>query len=167
MKFFFTKNGLPGSVAIRWGLGEDCSHMAIGFFDCVFESRMEEGARGSSYADFLRRNTIVHQLSTKNEDREWEMAVYNSVLKNCDGKRYDKGAIAFWAVAALGKKLFGLPQPEKNPWGKRGEHYCVEIIRGSEGLLDKKLGTDFGKRDVEMISPYQAFQILRKSPALW
>jgi hypothetical protein len=141
--------------------------MALGFFNGVFESRMEEGARGSSLKDFLSRNTVVHTLTLKDPDPEWEMALYNSVIKNCDGKRYDKGAITFWAVAALGKKLFGLPQPEKNPWGKKGEHYCVEVIRGSEALLDKKLGTDFGTRDVEMISPYQAYLLLKKSPRLF
>ena len=99
--------------------------------------------------------------------RVFEKALYESIRQTTDGKKYDRGAIGFWAVAAIGKKLFGLPQPEKNPWGKRGEHYCVEVLRGSEKILDKYLGTSFAGRDLEMISPYQAYLILRESKRLW
>jgi hypothetical protein len=167
MRFYFTKNGLPGSKAIMWGLGEDCSHLAIGFDDFVIESRMGEGCGEAPKWEFLKRNKVVHTLTLKDPDPNWEASLLKSVRMNTKGKKYDKGAIAFWAAAALGKKLFGMAQPHKNPWGKKGEHYCVEILRGSEKILDGHLGTDLGKLDLEMLSPYQAYLVLKKSPLLW
>lgn len=168
MRFYFTKNRLIGSKAIMWGLGEDCSHMAIGFEDrgIVIESRLDHGVGEDSEDAFRARNTIVHQLTLKSSHLPFENELRQSLNKGL-GKRYDGGAMVFWTLAALGKKLLGRPLPHKNPWGKRGEHYCVEIIRGSEAILDAHLGTDFGKRDVEMISPFQAYKILAASPKLW
>jgi len=166
VKFLWTKNNLIGSKAIRWGLGEDCSHFAIMFEapEAVFESRLESGCGRDTLSAFLKRNTVVHCVVLKEKDPIFSGALLESLSKNALNCRYDKGAILFWAVAALGKRMFGMPLPQKNPWGKNGEHYCVEIVRGSEGILDQKLCTQFSKYDIEMVSPHMAYEEIANSP---
>lgn len=168
MIFLFTKNNLIGSKAIRWGLGNDCSHFAIMFEspEAVYESRLESGCGRDTVAAFLKRNRVVHSLELTKTDSVFEKNLRDSLEKNSMNCRYDSGAILFWAIAALGKRLFGLPLPQKNPWGKGGEHYCVEIIRGSEHILDDYLGTDFSSVDIEMTSPHMAYLKLRNSKKL-
>jgi len=168
MKFLWTKNNLIGSKAIRWGLGEDCSHFAIMFEspEAVFESRLESGCGRDTVSAFLKRNTVVHALEPVTKSVLFERDLFRSLEKNALNCRYDSNAIFFWAVAAFGKRLFGMPLPQKNPWGSRGEHYCVEIIRGSESLIDNQFGTEFGLVDVEMTSPHMAYKMLSASKKL-
>lgn len=172
MRFLFTKSNLWGSRLIRWGLGEDVSHVAVQLdlpnfgTPIVVESRLDQGVIASPLAAFLERNQIVHELVLDVPNAAFEELLYLSLQKNAVGRRYDQKGFAFWIAAVLAKKALGRKVPSTNPWGTRKDHLCVEIVRGSERVLEDGLGISLGEIDFEMTSPRGLMWILAKSPRL-
>lgn len=172
MRFYFTKSNLAGSKFIRWGLGEDCSHFAMGFDlpgfsqPQVVESRLDKGVFAHNLTGLLELNTIVHELRLREPDPSFEEKLFQSMMKHAVGRKYDAKAFYFWIAAGFVKRAFGSKLPHKNPWGTKRDHLCVEIIRGSELVLEEGLGMSLKGIDFEMTSPYGLLQILASSPRL-
>lgn len=169
MKFHFTTTGYIYSRLIRWGLGEDCSHFAIEFDKIegkpvVVESIVEKGVRECSSKKFLKENKVVHSLEYIGE-HSIDSMFYDCVNMHAK-ESYDVSAILYWALAAIAKKSVGLEKPKENPWGSDRSKYCVEILDGCEILIKQYLGVNVSKIDWEMVSPMEAYKILRKSDKL-
>lgn len=162
MRFYFTKNNLIGSKAIRWGLDEDCSHFAFGSDNpyTILESRLETGFGKSNYESFHNRNSVVHCLevhATPDQGR----ALYDRIVSNCAGKAYDQNGVLWWTWVAFTRKVFGRPKPTVNQWQDKHKFYCVEILIGVEDLLKEMLGVDV---ILSMMTPHDLFLKLKESP---
>lgn len=172
MRFLFTKSNLLGSKTIRWGLGQDCSHVAFevtpsGFADpVVIESRLDRGVFAHDLPGLLKVNEIVHSLRLVAPNPAFEDALFESLIKNAVGRKYDRKAFFFWIGAAIAKRALGRSMPTKNPWGTRRDHLCVEVIRGSERIIEDGLGISLSGIDFEMTSPLDLMHILARSPRL-
>jgi len=168
MIFFWTKSSKIGSRLIRWGLGEDCSHFAIGFFEDsndprVLESRLENGVRDVSFSEFISDGKkIIHAIQWPEIGVE-ENRVYTYIKNEIEGRPYDAPAVIFWALAGIKRKLFGGGFPIKNDWGRDELFYCVEIVSAMPRDLLEDFGLEFLKDDIEMMSPHQVFDELRFS----
>lgn len=166
MRLVFLKSKLPLSVAIRWLLGEDCSHFAL-VFDTpagglLFESNLL-GTHPKFYKTELASTTLVHEvplpLSVGDED-----AVWDAVVARFDGRGYDWGAFFYFAWRAVLKKLLGLPLPMKNPWAKPGTELCVEVFQAVKKYTTLKNVP----LDLSMTSPHELYGYLsgtRQLPA--
>jgi hypothetical protein len=171
MEFLFVKSGKVGSQLIRWGLGEDCSHFAVRFDlmpkPVLIEARGDTGrVQGTTdLAPFYRDQTIVHRLMLAHADMNFEKALYRTMYPRV-GECYDYKAMAFWTVAVAARRLFGLPAPTENKWGSRTDHYCVEVLQGSEPVLKQYLGVDLMKIDLEMTSPFGLYRLLKSCSLL-
>lgn len=168
MKFLFTTTDHLYSKLIRWGLDEDCSHFAVQLDmptrSVIMESVIEKGVCSGSVEDFYKSNTVIHSLEYVG-DKYVDSLFYDCVYRHYK-ERYDTTAIAFWALAAATKKLFGSKQPWYNPWDMENRHYCVEVLDGSELLMSQYLGIDTSLVEWGMTSPHECFEILKKSGKL-
>lgn len=169
MLFLFSRNNLPGSRAIRWGLGEPVSHFAMSFdesptgYGILFHAHFS-GVTIEWFDDWQRRNEIVYAFAPKSVPDLWsEEQVYQIFARRFYGKKYDGFGMAFWIKAILEHKLLGRPIPTENGWGEPLKYLCYEIYEGFNSLpfLElPKIAPD------EMITPYQLKLRLEKSPFL-
>lgn len=166
IRFLFTRSNLVGSRAIRQALNEDCSHFAFEHNGQVIESRIEAGVKERPLAEFTKVNYVVHSLTLREPNKEFEKRLTESIIEHGQGYPYDAKAICFWAAMILAKRWFNRPLPSSNQWGTMGAHTCVEILRGSERLAGEYLLVDLLSRELEMTSPHMLYKILRKSPFL-
>lgn len=168
MRFLFTTTEKIGSRLIRWGLDEDCSHFALELTlptrKVIIESTMGVGVHRESVDQFLAENKVIHSLEYiggEPVDQLW----YDCANRHY-GERYDTTAIAFWALAAAGKKFLGMKDPWYNPMDMDNRHYCVEVMDGSELLCSQYLGIDTTNVDWGCTSPHECYEILKKSSFL-
>jgi hypothetical protein len=154
MRILWTKSAHVGSKVIRWGWGEDCSHVAVAFGPRVYESRLQTGVVETRLKDFLARNTIVHEWTLP--FRPSEDAAAEVVIRAKQGCRYDAKAILWWSVCALGRRAFGIGSTKHNQWGDRSQYYCVEILEGLESMLG------IPDVDLQMERPHTLWALLSK-----
>ena len=162
MRHLWTKSSKWGSRLIRWGLDEDCSHYALEFFSergdkaLVIESRFPSGPRIRTREQFLKKNTLVHEVNYPLSVED-ETNIFHDAIGHLFGLKYDFKAVLFFAYAAFLKKFFDVPLPRYNPWGTDTMAYCSEIIF----LLDHEFDQfDFSCLDSDMISPHMTFELI-------
>lgn len=167
MIFIWSTNGKAGSRLIRWGLGHDCSHFAVGFFEedearaVVVESRLDGGVLVCPLSNFLHRNKVVHILqapSTRSED----CALYDDLTKLTKGMSYDYPAILYWLWVGICRKFFGIEGLDKNLLDQENMLYCVEVLSVLSHYLSE-LGVE--EDDFSMVAPHEAYELLSESGA--
>lgn len=129
MHFLFVKNGLPGSRLIRWGTGEDCSHVAI-LFDAggmVFHSYLT-GIKKETKSRFMSKYRVVYEVSfpftsPDDDERAYELMMDSVPVKNS----YDYGALTYFTYRAALNKLFGIDYPRLNAWQDDEGFLCTEL----------------------------------------
>lgn len=169
MIFLFSRNGLPGSKLIRWGLDEPVSHFAMSFdesptgYGIVFHAHFT-GVTIEWFEDWQNRNEIVYAFTTKSPlELNQEERIYQVFARRFYGRPYDNIGMAFWIKTILEHKLLGKPIPTENKWGDPMKYLCYEIYEGFNAL--PFLGLPKVAPN-EMITPYQLKQRLEKSPAI-
>ena len=170
MIFFWTKSDKIGSRLIRWGLGEDCSHFAIGFFEDsgdprVLESRAETGVKDSKLSDFLADGKEIVHAEQFFDLGDNEKVIYDAMRSELEGARYDKIAVCYWLCVGLRLRLFGAKIPLRNAWGRDELVYCVEIAQVIPGIL-YEIGIDVSTFDLEMTSPHGFYDMVKETGAL-
>ena len=171
MIYYFTKNKLVGSKLIQWGLDDDCSHFAIGFWNhewsLIVESTLHGGFNLCWKSDFLKRNTVVHALRLA-RDGKFEGEQYRAVCSKLHGKSYDYKGVLFWSAVALGHKLGMVTKDEidgfNNRWADRNSVYCVEVLGAQRELLNS-LGFPVGLLDYQQMRPHKAYKLLVETGA--
>lgn len=162
--FLWTKNNLPGSKLIQWGLDEPVSHFAILSDNVVLESRLETGYAMDSYEAFKKRNTLVYALKyNSSPGSAFQLELQKSIHEHCQGTSYDTNGVLWWAMAAIRRKIFGIKPPSYNQWQDKHRFYCVEILTGSEKIILDYLGV---KVEPQVQTPYGLYLYLKRSKQL-
>lgn len=159
MKLIWTKSKKPLSVFIRWGLKEEVSHFAMVFQGKVVYQSNLLGCGLEWYFTFKKSCTIVYEidlpLSADKEDQVWQ-----AMCDSTDGDGYDYPAFAYFCWRAVLLRLFKIPLPSRNKWGKSNEYICVGLAKKLPEWLVPAV-KDIP--DSEMVSPAQLLRIFETS----
>jgi len=171
MKLYWTRADKIGSRLIRWGLGEDCSHVVVRLDlsdgPHYYESTIDKGVHETTFDEFTDSHDVVHEISLKEYHSTFEQAM-STLLKRKVGKsHYDWKAISFWAIAAMAKRWWGQVPPRVNMWDEPGANFCVEILEGSQTLFGEHLGIEFPWPNLSMTSPHRLYEFLSTSKKFW
>lgn len=142
-----------GSQIIRNVLEEPISHIAFVFDDkLVFHSNIK-GVNALWAGDFLKHNRVFcyknFDLSLNDEEQ-----LYQTLIQ-FDNKEYDKMAFAYFAYAALKRKFFDIPLPEKNPYNDKDKYLCTELASVLPDFVFYKKENPFKNKQLSIITPYQ------------
>lgn len=150
IQIVFTKNNSCLSKLIRWLSNEPVSHAAI-IFDkkIVFESNLY-GTHPKWFCSFIKKNIILLSLDLK-MTLEQEEDIYLQIPQY-DAKPYDFGALFYMIYRGLLYKLFNLPIPRTNLFGREDQFLCVELAK----ILDPTL------ENLDTITPYQLYLKLKE-----
>lgn len=167
MVFYFTRSKKIGSRIIQWGLDDDCSHFAFGFFgnhdfSLIIESTMGGGFHIGWLKDFKKRNIISHALELdlhhKIEDEQ-----YKHICNILHNSKYDYKGVLFWSLIALRYKMNLISKDEmdgfNNRWADRNSIFCVEVLKAQRVMLET-IGVDTSFLDRQNIRPHRAYQLL-------
>lgn len=171
MIYYFTSNKLVGSRLIKWGLDDDCSHFAVGFWNhdyaLIVESTMGSGFRLSWLSDFKKRNKIVHALRYE-VDNAFDGDHYKKICGHLHGSKYDYKGVLWWFVIGLLYKLKIITKEKldtiKNQWADRNSVYCVEVLKAQKEFLESK-GFDMSGLNIQNLRPHKAYELLLKTEA--
>lgn len=153
MKLLFTKNNLPLSKLIRWGLKEPCSHFVIEFDNkIVFHSNLM--GTHIQWSETFRKNSEVVCSINYDLPLEQEEAIFQSILNKADGKGYDFKAFAYFIWRAFLYRVFGCTFPKRNKWEEDGKFLCTGLsVELPLDVFPKMKGVE----DPEIVSPYQLY----------
>lgn len=161
MKLIWTRNSSPLSQLIRWGLQEPVSHFAIVFDNKIVFHANLYGAHIEWYNTFRKNNEVVlekdYPLSLEQEE-----LVYQSIIDRLDGSRYDIRALIFFVTAIAANRYLGLAMPARNHFQSSDALLCTALVQSLPSWVVPNLKTLEGK-DLEIISPYQIYQVANGS----
>lgn len=153
MKIIFTRNSLPFSKFLRWGLKEPVSHMAIVFDDkIVFHSNFK-GVHIEWFETFKKSNEVVFEIII-NMNLEDEERLYQRVITAYDGKSYDYTGLLYLLYHMILNKVFKKQLPTDNKWASNNNYFCIELLNLFEQIT---IGTN-----VEVSTPYQVYKLLKE-----
>lgn len=157
MKLIWTKNNLPLSVLIRWGLKEPVSHFAIVFDDKIaFHSNLA-GCNVEWFSEFKKHSEVFLEID-KYLPIEIEEKVYQSIIDKNVEKTYDFGAFLYFLWRGILFRFFGKQIPKLNKWSNNNQLICT----GLASELPKEHFPELeGVLDTEMLSPYQLYLKLK------
>jgi hypothetical protein len=160
MKILFVKSNKFGSRLIRWGLGEDCSHVAV-WFESLKKALHSYGAGITelSEEDFFKINTIVHQIPVSIPSEE----IFYYAFKAATAKiPYDYSALCYFAYRGCLKKFFNVPFPKENALDKRSKFLCTEAIYAFLDIYSLETHhTILVNSVLSITSPYQLYLYLK------
>lgn len=152
MKLVFTKNDLPVSKLIRWGLNEPVSHFGIVYGNLIFHINFL-GAHIEYYPTFEKHNEIVFEIESKMPLHEAK-ALFWEIIASYDGTSYDFTGFLYFGWRGILYRFFHIPLPEKNKWQNPAAHLCVQLAKH----LPEKYFRGISKiPDHEAVSPYKLF----------
>lgn len=164
MRLVFVKADLIGSRIIRWGTGEDVSHVAIisDAFKLVIHS-YGYGVQVDALSHVLEKYKIVHSIDVPmSTHNEFLMLEY---LKQFDHEAgYDYGALTYFTWRAFLHKVFRVPYPTFNSWEDTDKFLCTEaayiFLEAYALFLNKTIIID---KNISMLTPYQLYLQLKEA----
>jgi hypothetical protein len=157
MKLIWTKNKMPLSWLIRWGLDEPVSHFAIVFDGrIVFHSNLF-GVHLKWFDTFKKSQEIVFSIDIK-LPLEQEEQVYLDIIGTQDGQSYDYCAFFYFMWRGFLRKFFGIPMPLKSFANQKKAFLCTELAFAILNLLklnEKDL-------DLSITSPFQLYLLCKR-----
>ena len=156
MKLLFTKNNLPVSLLIRWGLSEPCSHMAFCFDNKLVIHSNFLGLQINWLDRFMRGNTLVDSVDIE-LDLETEESVYLALLAQYDGSSYDWLAFFSFILAAFKFKFFNVEMPKVAIISDKKSFICTETAYA----LPKKYLEALKNKDLAIMSPNQIRLVIK------
>lgn len=157
MRLLATKNKLPLSVLIRFGIQEEGSHVIAGFWGSTAIHSNLVGVRLEYLPYLLKQHTIVKELDLPLKP-QYEREVYNSILSVAYKNDYDIPGLLFWAYRIILKRLFGRPLPVKNLWSKDGLYLCTGIVAAAPAWL---IG-ETCQKEFEMKTPLAVLEVIEE-----
>lgn len=158
MKIVFTKNDLPLSKLIRWGLKEPVSHVGLVYGNIIFHINLL-GAHIEYLPTFEKHNEIVFSIDT-NMPTHIAKVVFWHIVGAHDGLAYDFSGLLYFIWRGFLWRFFGLPFPEKNALDNPGAALCVKIV---EYLPKEYYPRNPDIKDIEMVSAYKLFKALSET----
>lgn len=157
MRLIWTKNKMPLSWLIRWGLDEPVSHFAIVFDDrLVFHSNLF-GVHLEWFNTFKKHQEIVFQINVS-LPLEKEERVYLDILGQHDSKPYDYLAFIYFMWCGFLRKFFNKEMPKRSQLNNTGAYLCTElafVILNLLKLEEKDL-------DLSITSPFQLYLLCKR-----
>jgi hypothetical protein len=137
LKILWVKSNLIGSRLIRWGLGIDCSHVALWFEDVrlIYHS-YGKGMHEVDPTEFFKINTTVHSIDLTCD----EFAIYSEFSAAVVDIEYDYSALAYLAWRGSLKKFLGVPFPQKNLLQHDSKYLCTEALYAFFEIYAKHTG---------------------------
>lgn len=160
MKIIEVKSHSILSVLIRWAFNSKGSHILFSFDNdkWVVHSNLI-GVNIRLYENYMKKVTIVDSIDYQNLGLEGEEAIFQGLLKETSEQPYDYPGFAYFTWRAMLYKLFKIPLPKKNKWGKAEMHICTEMI----GRLPVWLTMVPKDIDLGITTPDMAMQILKEA----
>jgi len=168
MMFLFSTSDKIGAKAIRWALDEPCSHFAIVFderedgYGVVFHSHLS-GVQFDWFRSWHTQNKIVYALRPKSVQLLEEERIYQAIVSQFYGKRYDAAAFVEFGVRALRRKLFGTAIPARSSFGQKDAYLCTEI---APALQQAKPEYFSAPLTGDLTTPYALFNNMNSSKDL-
>lgn len=138
LSILFSKNKKIGSKLISWASGiitplcPTPSHVAILVNNkWVFQSTLEKNVHIMSYKEWI---TINEQLYKIDMQDEYEFSQIKTIFRSLEGKKYDWGGIAYYAIRWSLNQGFGLRMPHTNIFQSKDKYFCCEVA----GILLKQ-----------------------------
>lgn len=158
MIFLFTRKNTIFSKLIRLFTGEEISHFVLYFddIDIVFHS-FRKGVEIDWYKRFSKNYEIVYRLEAKSVD---DKKVYKQIIDKYLGRPYDIGALVFWTVIILAKRMFGYAY-NTNLWGSKKALLCTELVRAVKEL--DVINDIVWPEKLDMLTPKELFILLKES----
>lgn len=157
MRLLWTKNKMPLSWLIRWGLDEPVSHFAIVFDDrLVFHSNLF-GVHLQWFDTFKKSQQIVFSINL-NLPLETEENVYLDVIGRQDSKPYDFRAFMYFMWCGFLRKFFNKEMPKVSSMNDNNAYLCTELAFAILNLLkleEKDL-------DLSITSPFQLYLLCKR-----
>jgi hypothetical protein len=154
LKKIITKNSLPGSKLIQWGLNEPASHFAVVFDNKLVLHSSFRGVHLRWYPHFINEYNVVDLI-----ELNWSLAkeekIYQAMLNCSEGQGYDWKAFSYFFWRGLLKKFFKVPIPDTSPFKDGKDFLCTEIAY----KLPREL---VGGLDLGITSPYRLFSIIKE-----
>jgi hypothetical protein len=125
MRIIAVKSNAIGSRFIRWGIGEDASHLAIAFNDNTFLHSYLNGVELLTLPEFEKHKYIETDsvLLTVSDEKLFKEKMIRKLVK----ADYDYGAFIYFGYRAALKKLFRVKMPQTG-FDDRDRFICTEVI---------------------------------------
>jgi hypothetical protein len=115
-----------GSKIIRWGVGEEASHLAVEFPRGEVIHSTLGGTRKMSAVEFHEHYRVVKECSFPDGK---DVAMVQALMwAGLQDRAYDRPAFVFFAWRAFMRKFFSVPFPKRNYWESKDLYLCVEVI---------------------------------------
>jgi hypothetical protein len=156
MKILFSTTNQIVSKIIRKGLNEPVSHVALQFENGIVVHSSMTGVQTDWKDEYLSENIIVYEIPIiiKNENE-----FLNNMMTETNNKKYDYSAFFYFCWRGLLKKIFKKPFPKKNKFGKNHAYICTELVKM---IPDDKIQEKLKNIDLEMISPYVLYKLIKR-----
>ena len=150
IQVIFTRSSSFLSKIIRFLSKEPVSHVAIVFDNkIVFHSNLY-GTHPDWYSTFIRDNEIIFILDYK-YTLEQEEEIYLKI-RQYDSRWYDFGGLFYFLWRGILYRLFNVPIPKDNLFGKKDQFLCTELAK----IIDPTL------ENLDMITPYRVYIQLKE-----
>jgi hypothetical protein len=167
MSLLWYKNNKPGSKLIRWGLEEEASHFAMGFFindqqtSGVIVHQKFEGFDIDWYPYYAKHNKLVYGLTPKDTSITDQRSIFHKACEEFSGLDYERTGFIYFGWRAALRKFFGKPLPDRNTWGGRRDILCTGQARVLQTLKPdwfSKLIPDF-----DIVTPQALYENMLNS----
>ena len=130
MNLLFVKSDKIGSKIIRWGLGEDVSHVIVEFDGKYHQYFHSYGMRlqplsPKEYAAIGYE--VVHKIELYLPYEE-ECVAQDMYYKDSKYQLYDYPSFVYFGWRAALKKFFDVPFPKRNSANERDKTLCTEAL---------------------------------------
>lgn len=152
-----------GSKAIRWGLGQAASHLAVYFENQGVLHSTLKGFGEMPAVDFDAHYRVVDSLAFAATAAE-SLEIMRRMQSRLNGAQYDRPAFVFFIWRAIMRKVAGVPFPGRNYWEQKGEVLCVEVLAAFCDAYNAVKGTTYLTSNAPwgMMSPQDCITLLRQ-----
>ena len=150
MIILFTRNDNLSSKIVRFVVGEDVSHVALQIGPFVVHSDLF-GIKVEHGVHYLQKNQVVRKLIFKNT-----VCIDDIVNKHWD-KKYDFKGMLYLGWRAMLKKIFRIPFPDTNRFGKDNAYMCTEVL---EFVRYDRIAEALEGVNLDTVTPHQLYKIL-------
>jgi hypothetical protein len=135
MILLWTRNNLPGSKIIRWGLEEESSHFCIAHKHSktgkhiLVHQRLMGGFELDWLPAWLKTNEVVYSLEPKEITHYESSLIFEALANEFSETDYDHGAFLYFSYRAALRKFTGKQLPRRNQWGSNKDPLCTGYAR--------------------------------------
>jgi hypothetical protein len=175
IKIAAVKKNALGSRLIRWGLGEDASHLILHFTQADMVMHFYGGgvhfeSLAKVYDEHGYLDSAAIMIGVQNE-----CEFVKRMIKYLVGVKYDVHGFAYFTWAAIKRKLFGIELPRCNAYQRDYANICTEILYAFFDVYAETQGISYPiAKDFGMATPIDCVRACKEllcpivySPSPW